>query len=347
MALKLGFVGVGGIAKRHLTSSDKRDDVEIVGHADVSLDLAKAAAEQWGGSAHESAAALFDAEKPDAIVICTPPFAHGDIEEAAAQRGIHFFVEKPVAVNLELAKRVKDAVDAAGVLVQVGYMYRYAKGVQKVKELLSTRKIAMVQQHYYMPGMPGKGWWPKIELSGGQLIEQATHMLDMGRFLAGEVASVVGCTSQVHDWTPKPGGEPGTGLVSEYPGVTIPDTTALIMRFESGAMSTLSCSMVPQVKWDNGFRIVAEGLFAAIDGGNATWQDEDGAGSEPAGKGWADYVLYDFLDAVIEGRRETFVPYDEGIKSLAISLAGYASVEQGGAPVDPRQLVKDAGIDLG
>ena len=346
MAIKLGFVGVGGIARRHHTYASKRDDVEIVGHADVDLSRAQAAAEQFGGNAYGSCTALYDAEKPDAIVICTPPFAHGDIEEEAAKRGIHFFVEKPIAINLDLAKRVKTAVDSYGVLAQVGYMMRFAKGCIKVKELLKERKIAMVQEHYYMPGMPRGAWWPSIEKSGGQLVEQATHMLDLGRFLAGDVVSVSGRTARAHDWTPGPEGpQPREGLLHTAHGTTIPDTTALAMEYESGALGTLSCSMIPQAKWDNGFRVVAEGLFITIDGGAATWAGEE-EGSEGAGEDWTSYVLYDFLDAVKEGRKQTTVPYDEGIKSLAISLAGYASVERGGAPVDPRALIKEAGIDL-
>ncbi len=249
-----------------------------------------------------------------------------------------------MAVNLALAKRVKDAVDASGAIAQVGYMMRFAKGVLKVKELLENRRIAMVQQHYYMPGMPRGAWWPKMELSGGQLVEQATHMLDLGRFLAGDVVSVSGRTARVHDWTPRPDKpQPDQGLLDAAEGFTIPDTTALTLEYESGALGTLSCSMIPQAKWDNGFRVVAEGLFITIDSGAAEWAGDE-KGSESAGEDWTSYVLYDFLDAVAEGRGGSTVPYDEGVKSLAISLAGYESVARGGAPVDPRRLIEDAGI---
>jgi len=345
MGLRVGFVGVGGIAKRHLGSSSKRDDIEIVGLADVNVDIAKQMAEEFGGNVYDNAAELFDKEKPDAAVICTPPFAHGEIEEAAAERGIHMFIEKPVTVDLALAKRVKTAIDSGDVLVQVGYMFRFSKAVQKVKELLSSRKVAMVQQHYYMPGMPAKAWWAKMNKGGGQLIEQATHMLDLGRFLAGDVIGVCGRTTQAHDWTPTSDAPPKPGLCSEYPGVDIPDTTALTMTYESGALGTLSCSMVPQAKWDNGFKVVAEGLLITIDNGNASWAGEE-EGSMEGGAEWHNLVYFDFIDAVKEGRKGTSVPYSEGIKSLAISVAGYASAEQGGASVNPDDLIKEAGIDL-
>ena len=346
MALRLGFVGVGGIAQRHLGNAAARGDVEIVGHADVIVSRAEEAAAKYGGEAYDHCVALYDAQKPDAVVICTPPYAHGDIEEEAGARGIHFFVEKPVAISLELAKRAKAAVDSSGVIAQVGYMYRFSKGVHKVRELLEGRGIAMVQEHFYMPGMPDKDWWPKIELSGGQLTEQATHMLDLGRFLAGDVVSVTGRTTRAHDWVP-PAGEKVNcgGLLAAVDGFTIPDTTALTMEYESGALGTLSCSMVPGTQWNSGVTVVADDLLVTFAGGDATWAGAE-QGSLGAGENWPSYVLYDFLDAVIEGRERATVPYDEGVRSLAISIASYESVARGGVPVDPRELIVAAGIVL-
>jgi len=346
MKLRLGFVGVGGIAQRHLGNAAKRCDVEIVGHADIIFERAEAAAEKFGGRAYPHCVELYDREKPDAVVICTPPYAHGEIEEEAAARGIHFFVEKPVAVNLELAARVKRAVDAAGILTQVGYMFRYAEGVGEIKPLLAKRAVAMVQQHYYMPGIPAKDWWPKFDMSGGQLIEQATHMLDLGRFLVGDVVAVSGQTARIHDWTPPAGWtRPEGGLAEFAEGLDIPDTTALILQYENGALGALSCSMAPGTRWDNGFRIVAKGLLVRIDGGNVFWSGEE-EGERRVGPEWPSYVLYDFLDAVKEGRQSTRIPYDEGIRSLAISVAGYESVRRGGGWVDPRDLIRQAGIRM-
>ena len=343
MALKVGFVGVGGIAKRHMGHCSQRDDVEMVGYADVNLPIAQAVAEQYGGNAYSDCKDLYEEERPDAIVICTPPFAHGEIEEGAAERGIHFFVEKPVAVNLDLAMRVKKAVDGSDIIAQVGYMMRFSEATKKVTELLADRPIAMVQAHYYMPGMPAKGWWAKMDLGGGQLVEQATHMLDLGRFLAGDVISVSGRTARAHDWTPPADAEQVTGGLTKFAdGLDIPDTTALTMEYESGALGSLSCSMVPQAKWDNGFRVVADGLLVAIDGACASWAGDE-EGKMASAQDWPNYVLAEFLECVKSGAKPS-VPYDEGIKSLAISAAGYASVEKGGMPVDPRELLREAGF---
>lgn len=333
MSLRVGFVGVGGIARRHLENTRKRSDIEMVGYCDVAFERAQRCASEYGGRAYQHFADLYDKEKPDAIVICTPPFAHGDIEEEAARRGIHFFVEKPVAICMDTARRVEAAVAKAGIVTQVGYMFRTAEPVKKVRELLAPRTIAMVQAHYYMPGLPQPSWWPKMELGGGQLVEQATHMLDLGRFLAGEVIQVTGCTARVRDWTPPPGYQPERGLRKYAEGFDIPDTTALILRYESGALGTLSCSMVPHKVWDAGFKVVADGLLVTLDGASARWTGDEEGEMKP-GAEWPSYILYEFYDAVKAGTQAS-VPYSEGVRSLSLSLAGYESVRRGGVPVRP------------
>jgi predicted dehydrogenase len=131
MALKVGFIGVGGIARRHLENARKREDIAMVAFCDVVPERARKCAEEFNGNAYENFVELYDKEKPDAVIICTPPFAHGDIEEEAARRGIHFFVEKPVAVNMETANRIARIVEETGIITQVGYMYRTCRGNQE------------------------------------------------------------------------------------------------------------------------------------------------------------------------------------------------------------------------
>lgn len=338
MALRVGFVGTGGIARRHLAYCHKREDVELVGYADAVLEAAQRTAAEYGGNAYQAFDELLSKERPDAIVICTPPFAHGDIEEGACAARVPFFVEKPVAVSMALAQRVQRAVAAAGIATQVGYMFRFAEPILKVRELLRSHPVAMVQAHYYMPGLPPRDWWRKLELGGGQLIEQATHMVDLGRFLAGEVRSVSARATRTRDWTPPDGYDGGDGLLRYAEGFEIPDTTALVMEYESGALGTLSCSLVPQAKWDVGFKVVAEGLLVTIDGANCSWVgDEEGA--LQAAEDWPAAVLYEFLDAVKAGSSQTSVPYAEGVRSLAPSVAGYLSRERGGVPVAVSELL--------
>lgn len=338
MALKVGFVGTGGIAQRHLEATAARDDIEMVGYADIELAKARNAAETYGGSAYEDFHDLYDEHEPDAVVICTPPFAHGEIEKEAAARGIHFFVEKPVAINMDIAADVLKSVSEAKIATQVGYMFRFSRPILRVRELLADRDIAMVQAHYYMPGLPPPTWWPYIEKGGGQLIEQATHMLDLGRFLAGEVATVTAATARVRNWTDAPDDYEPKRMREYTPEMTIPDTTGLLMEYEAGSLGTLSCSLVPQGEWDSGFKICADGLLVTIDGANARWVGDEESETE-AEEHWQRLVLYELYDAAIAGETKTSVPYSEGVHSLAISLAGYESVDRGGVAVPVSEML--------
>ena len=337
MPIKVGFIGVGGIARRHLNEANNNPDVEMVAYCDVDVDRATRAAEQYGGNVYANAVELYEAEKPDAVIICTPPFAHGEIEEEACKRGIHFFVEKPVAVDMTTANRVAKAVRSSGVITQVGYMFRFSPPLVKVREMMRQYTPAMIQAHYYMPGLPSPGWWPKMALGGGQLIEQATHMLDLARFLAGEVCCVTGATATVRNWTDIPADYEPEGLLKYSELFEIPDTTALILQFENGAMGTLSCSIVPQAKWDIGFKVVCDGLIVTINGASASYAG-DTEGDLSAPDDWGTYVQKDFIDAVIQGR-PAGIPYDEGVASLAVSVAGYESVKRGGCPVKLAELI--------
>src|SRR5438874_2006954 len=76
-------------------------------------------------------------------------------------------------------------------------------------------------------GARGAAWWRREALSGGQVVEQATHVLDLARVLAGEVAEVVGATAP-----------------SSVEGRDVPDATAVVLRFDSGAVGTVSTSCV-------------------------------------------------------------------------------------------------------
>src|SRR4051794_8115342 len=99
MRTRVGFVGAGGIANRHIGNLLGFEDVIVVAIADPQLNRAKAAAARVGGRAYDRHEAMLDAEKLDAekldaVYVCTPPFAHGPPELACIERGLPFFVEK-------------------------------------------------------------------------------------------------------------------------------------------------------------------------------------------------------------------------------------------------------------
>lgn len=93
--VRIGFIGVGGIAHRHFGVLEHFDDVEIRAVADVNGDRARCAAERLGARGFDNFESMLQQVELDALYICVPPFAHGGPERAAIARGLPFFVEKP------------------------------------------------------------------------------------------------------------------------------------------------------------------------------------------------------------------------------------------------------------
>lgn len=127
--------------------------------------------------------ALFD-ERLDALFISTPPFCRGHLELRAIDSGTPFFVEKPIGVTASQVQAVLDNLSRTPVLTAVGYMNRYRNSVSRVKAILQSRHIIGISAHW-IGKKYGVPWWGVLEQSGGPFNEQATHLMDLFRYLAG------------------------------------------------------------------------------------------------------------------------------------------------------------------
>ena len=138
--LKIGVVGCGAIGREHIKRvRDKIAGARIVAVTDVFADSAKKASELCGARIEPDAAALINAPDVDAVIVTTPGFAHAEPVLQAIAAGKPVFCEKPLATTAEDCKRVVDAEVASGKhLVQVGFMRRYDKGYNQVKDLLDS-----------------------------------------------------------------------------------------------------------------------------------------------------------------------------------------------------------------
>lgn len=234
--MRIGFVGCGGIAERHMQALGQVPGVAMMGFCDINRERAEQMARQYGAEGaqvFEEAKALFEAMELDAVWFCLPPFAHG-AELLAVERGIPFFVEKPVNLFLEQAKEIQAAVEEKGLLTSVGYMNRYRRGVQAVRRLLQDDPPILLLGGWIGSTPKGGGiwsWWIQKDKSGGQFHEQVTHTVDLVRFLAGEVVEVYARAAR--------------GFNRDVPeAYSIEDAAAVTLRLASGAVANLwaSCS---------------------------------------------------------------------------------------------------------
>ncbi len=186
MSLRIGFIGCGTIARIHMKNFLKMEDVEIVAVCDILLGRAEKEAKEFNAKAYSDYKKMFEKERLDACYICIPPFAHSSIESYAAERGINLFIEKPIGLNIDEAKNTEKIIKKKGIIVSVGYVFRYLDIVEKAKELLKGKKIALVCGKYF-GGTTPVDWWTVKDKSGGQIVEQTTHIIDLSRYLVGEI----------------------------------------------------------------------------------------------------------------------------------------------------------------
>jgi len=227
--LKIGFVGCGGIAQEHLKHLRTANDVKIVGVCDTNAVRAKAFSAASGGEVCADPVSLYDKTKPDAVYVAVPPFAHGAVEEEAAARGIHLFVEKPVALDAATAARVSGAIKRAGILSCAGYCYRYCDTIDTARAMLKGKAVSLVNGAW-IGGLPPKSWWRRRDQSGGQILEQSTHLFDMIRYLCGPVQEVHAMTSR--------------GCMSRVEGFDVDDSSVVALRLKTGAVASVTSTCI-------------------------------------------------------------------------------------------------------
>lgn len=226
MTVKIGFIGTGGIAKAHLNNLVKIKDAEVTAFFDINLERAQKEAQEWtNAKAYSDVNDMLDDRKLDAVYICVPPMAHGEAENAVIDRGIPFLVEKPLGIDNRPAEILKK-IDQKKIITSVGYHWRYMEAAKRAMDLLNERKLGM-SLGYWMGGMPMVPWWRVQSGSGGQFVEQTTHIVDLLRYLSGEVVEVFAAYSQrvMHE---------------KVEGTTVADVGTVTMKLENGSIATIS-----------------------------------------------------------------------------------------------------------
>lgn len=140
--LKIAVIGAGFMGSMHASIFAQSPGSQLVAVADQNLDLAQAvAAKHPGASAYRSHDELLAAEKPDLISICTPDNLHRPAALAAAAKGVHLFIEKPIASTIEDGEAIVAAADKARIKLGVGYLLRFDPRYAHARQLISQGKI--------------------------------------------------------------------------------------------------------------------------------------------------------------------------------------------------------------
>lgn len=322
--LKVAVVGVRGIGRGHVQSVLRHGRCGLAAVVDVDAAAAAAAAAGTGARVETRYERLLEAATDlDAVVLATPHHLHAPMALAALERGLHVFVEKPIATRVSDADRLVAAAAAAGRVLAVGHQYRTFRGNARLKQILDGGAIGQVQrvvwqwlearpETYYERDRWRCTW---EHAGGGVLLNQASHDVDLVCWLLGppaEVTAVVGNRGHRHE---------------------VEDTAVATVRFASGAVASLQFST-----WDRclNYRQISG------DAGAILWQDERNANVPDApelfrlaryGRALRDLIAAP--DAPLTGRPE---PHWESVscadlepRSLFDSFV--AAALDGGAPI--------------
>jgi predicted dehydrogenase len=313
--VRVAVVGVGGIAAEHLKNVQENEEAELVAVCDIVKASVEKAAQQYNVVPYTDFDAMLDNEEIDALFLCVPPFAHGEMEEKAAARGIHLLVEKPVGLDMETVERKAKAIQDAGVIAGTGYCLRYLDTVAKAREYLQGKTIAMVRAHRF-GSLVTVPWWREMAKSGGQLIEQTTHNLDLLLYLAGDVDKV--------------SADMALRVMEDVPGIDIPDVYSVNLRFASGAVGHLDTSFVEQPDGRSSLEVIGRGFRVTLDGTALTIMEKDKTVTHKSRVNFYKEQDDAFIHAVLTKDASVILaPYAEAMRTLQVSLAAHQSSDSG------------------
>jgi predicted dehydrogenase len=194
----------------------------------------------------------------DLVDICTPGDSHAEIAIAAARAGKAVLCEKPLANSVRDAERMLAAVRKAGVAHMVCHNYRRAPAVMLARQIIAAGQLgeirhfrgAYLQDWINDPAFPLVWRLDRTKAGSGALGDIGAHVVDLARFLVGEIALVSGDLRTFVKTRPLPGRPRKRGRV------TVDDAAVAVVRFASGAMGTIEATrLAPGRKNHNRFEI--------------------------------------------------------------------------------------------
>ncbi|GAE92114.1 myo-inositol 2-dehydrogenase [Gracilibacillus boraciitolerans JCM 21714] len=230
--IRVGFIGTGGFTCHHVNILNELENIEVVGFVGSSHEKAETFAQGYPGtSGYSSLENMIANEQLDAVYICVPPMGHENYEELLIEHNIPFLVEKPLGIEEAKVRHIKHKVKETNHLTSVGYHFRYADIIDIFKDHLKNQETGIVLGKW-MGSMPGGVyWWRNQKQSGGQFNEQTTHIIDLIRYLFGEVKSVY--AQEVNAITSK-----------KDSSVTVADVGLFMLTLESGLLVQVSNTAV-------------------------------------------------------------------------------------------------------
>lgn len=315
--LRVALLGCGGIGARHAASvAELPEDMELVACCGRDELRTRAFAEERGATSYVDLEAMLHNESLDLVIATLPPFSRNGEIERIARAGVHLLVEKPIALNQLAADAMVADVAATGVVAAIGFMYRFGDAVRRWKAS-DTGLVGLYAGAYHCNALHAP-WWREEAKSGGQILEQVIHQIDLIRHFMGDPDTVYARRSNFahHD----------------TPGYDVEDISAILFGWDDGRIATLNASnvAVPGI-WHKEWAVYAErmtGRFASWNDAVLTCTAGETAIEEITGP--TDPFVAQLVDVhrAISSGGAPYVPLAEGAKTLRLALAARQSADE-------------------
>jgi UDP-N-acetyl-2-amino-2-deoxyglucuronate dehydrogenase len=332
--IRFALVGCGRISKNHFESLKRHGkEAEVVAVCDIdesALEKAQAGTRSEAFSRYED---MLEKSNADVVVLATPSGLHAEQAVLAAKAGKHVITEKPMATRWQDGKRMVAACDAAKVRLFVVKQNRRNATLQLLKRAIDEKRFGRIYmasinvfwnrpQEYY-DAAKWRGTW---EFDGGAFMNQASHYVDLLDWMIGPVESVQAYTATLAR------------------DIEVEDTGSLALRWRSGALGSMSVTMLTYPKnLEGSITVIGEKGTVRI-GGLAVneiqhWEFADKRPEDEKVReasyettsvyGFGHPLYYENVIQTLRGEAEPETDGREGLRSLELLVAIYISARDG------------------
>jgi len=255
--VNVGVIGAGRIGKVHVQNLAYHiPEANVVAIADIFVEAAEECAAEFGiPSVTKDHRAILENDQIEAVVICSSTDTHAQFIEEAAALGKHIFCEKPIDLDLKRIDRALEAVEKAGVKLQIGFNRRFDPSFKRVRDMVAEGKIGAPHIVHIISRDPAPPPIEYIKVSGGIFVDMTIHDFDMARYLIGsEVEEVYAAGGVMVD--------PKIGEAGDI------DTVLVTLRYANGAIGSIDNSRQAVYGYDQ--RVEVFGSEGGIVVGNCT-----------------------------------------------------------------------------
>jgi predicted dehydrogenase len=327
----VGILGGGNISETHARAAREVGGLEVAAVYGQRQDRAARLGQLYGGAVYGDLQSFLNHKPMDIVAIGSPSGLHAEHGIAAARRGLHVLVEKPIDITTERADALIAECDEAGVKLGVFFQDRVAPDVRRMKDLLIAGRLgepilASARVKWYRPPeyYSGSRWRGSRALDGGgALMNQGIHTVDLLVWLLGDVARVY------------------AKAVTALHKIEVEDTVVATLEFASGALGTLEASTATFPGYPRRLELTGtEGTIIlehdritsadfrtpSFDGAGGGGNDSNPSATSPvvSDVGGHQRILEDFLRAILTNGTPSCDGY-EGRRSVEVAEAIYES----------------------